>query len=436
MQTTLTFLFGTLVAAGVFLVSFLLRPKPRPYYFFAGAYFVLALSLLTNLLFATGKFVHIPHFFRVASPLQYLTAPLGFLFVLFTLHPYLRFRWYHCLHLLPFVLHTIGLMPFFMLNVQEKLLLIQEYSADNKSLQGPDGWGLTFGQQLLIKCTLAMAYQGVQWWLLVRFRRTATAAMRAQNKALLLWMQFDTALKTLLTLFILFTTVAGLSYAYAGRILQISAVAADLLLSAGFLIARPEILAGLRFVIADSGSKNSKGLASIVQDQLPEDMEVQEPELTTLAIHETGTGTSAADTVDASGGINGTMRSDMMRVEQYLLLEQPFLNASCDLGSLSRGVHLPARRVSSAINGLMGLSVPEYVNLKRLEYLEQQLASDPRWLTFKVDTLAAEAGFASRAAFYKAFKRLGSYATPAEMLERYRKSGVDILFPTTGDVSD
>jgi AraC-like DNA-binding protein len=155
-----------------------------------------------------------------------------------------------------------------------------------------------------------------------------------------------------------------------------------------------------------------------------------------LDVHETGTETSAIDPVAANGGNDRTMRSDMLRVEQYLLLEQPFLKASCDLGSLSRGVHLPARRVSAAINGIMGLSVPEYVNLKRLEYLEQKLASDPRWLTFKVDTLAAEAGFASRAAFYKAFKRLGTYATPAEMLERYRKSGVEVLFPTTGVVSD
>jgi|GEM_PF-7122727 hypothetical protein len=56
MQATLIFLYGTLVGAGVFLVSFLLRPKPRPYYFFAGAYFVLAFSLLTNLFFAAGKF--------------------------------------------------------------------------------------------------------------------------------------------------------------------------------------------------------------------------------------------------------------------------------------------------------------------------------------------------------------------------------------------
>jgi AraC-like DNA-binding protein len=138
----------------------------------------------------------------------------------------------------------------------------------------------------------------------------------------------------------------------------------------------------------------------------------------------------------ANGGVSSIMRSDMLRVEQYLLLEQPFLRASCDLGSLSRGVHLPARRVSAAINGLMGLSVPEYVNLKRLAYLEQKLASDPQWLAFKVDTLAAQAGFASRAAFYKAFKRLGTYATPAEMLERYRKSGVEILSPSTGFASD
>jgi len=324
-------------------------------------------------------------------------------------------------------------MPFFILDAQEKQIVIRQFSLDEKSIHGPDGWGLSFGQVLIIRCVLAFIYQGVQWWLLVRFGRTATAAMRAQNKALLLWMTFDTALKTLLTLFIFFTTLSSFNYAYAGRIMQNSAVAADLLLSAGFLIARPEILAGLRFALAYGGSIYKKSLAGIVDAEISENAEEPEPRASIAEVYETDApSTPNSKEVRVEDGI---MRKDMLRMEQYLLLEQPFLKAACDLGSLARGVHLPPRRVSAVINGIMKLSVPEYLNLKRLEYIEQKLASDPKWLAYKVDTMATEAGFASRAAFYKAFKRLGSYATPAEMQERYRRGGVEILFPAVDVVS-
>lgn len=72
---------------------------------------------------------------------------------------------------------------------------------------------------------------------------------------------------------------------------------------------------------------------------------------------------------------------------------------------------------------VLGTSFLEYINKVRFIYLEDQLMQKPKMLHFSVDAIAKTGGFSSRSEFYKAFKKMDGYESPAQMIEKI-KSGL------------
>ena len=63
-------------------------------------------------------------------------------------------------------------------------------------------------------------------------------------------------------------------------------------------------------------------------------------------------------------------------------------------------------RLSKAIKDHYGLSYSDYINGQRLNYIEEKIREDEVWKSYSIESMAFQAGFGSRAAFYLAFRKV------------------------------
>ena len=97
--------------------------------------------------------------------------------------------------------------------------------------------------------------------------------------------------------------------------------------------------------------------------------------------------------------------------------QKAHLAIDLSLNDFAARVEQPAYRISQAVKSLYGLSFPETVKQFRIEEA-QRLLTLPETEVLTMEAIAADAGFKSPSAFYKAFKK-HTGTTPAA----FRKSG-------------
>ena len=392
----------------IFTSAFLIRRKPLAYYFFISVYFIYVTSLFVNLSISNGLIARLPHLYRVVSPMQFLFGPLCYLFCRTTLRPYQKFQNKDLLHFIPFLVSTIGLIPIFMLSGAEKLELIYNKLIHPSPWYKPDTFGLAYVVVLRVKFVVFLGYLIFLWKMLYDFKKHASVELQNKNKILLVWLIFDTTLQSFLGLAI-FASAIWANYFENTTFVQMTLVCVEIIASAFFLIARPELMKGLLFenVIlspnpqyADyQGDKKKKDF-----DALPEDESLQ----------------SGRQFTDGKGMETVVKTETMTRIEQYIQLHQPFLDPEFSLSDLSKALLLHPRIVSSAIKSTLGMGFPEYVNKIRFVCLEKLLQKKAEVLNFSIDAIAKMVGFSSRSGFYKAFKKYSSFDSPNQMLDFYR----------------
>lgn len=145
--------FGFLTVLGL---SLLLRRMPFGFRLL-GAYFLGdGYALFTTYLIYSGLMAENPQFFKTGSPMMYLYGPFFYFFIVTVFNPRYRFRVFDLVHLLPFVLHTLELWPFWILSSAEKAVLFREFIS-----VGPiyANWGiLTFREHAILKSALIIGY--------------------------------------------------------------------------------------------------------------------------------------------------------------------------------------------------------------------------------------------------------------------------------------
>lgn len=104
----------------------------------------------------------------------------------------------------------------------------------------------------------------------------------------------------------------------------------------------------------------------------------------------------------------GSTNPTMDLILEYMEKEKPFTDCNLSLIDFSRKLNLPPKVISNEIFQISGMHFSSFVNSYRvIEVLK--LLSLPESRNYKIETLAMQAGFGSRAAFYSAFiKATGS----------------------------
>ncbi len=103
-------------------------------------------------------------------------------------------------------------------------------------------------------------------------------------------------------------------------------------------------------------------------------------------------------------------------LQELMERERPYLKPDLSLGELAKRMNLPLNYVSQVINQQAGCNFFDYVNSYRVRAAKEALL-DPTEAGANILTLAMDAGFNSKSAFYAAFKQ-NTGMTPTQ----FRKS--------------
>lgn len=111
-----------------------------------------------------------------------------------------------------------------------------------------------------------------------------------------------------------------------------------------------------------------------------------------------------------------TLNEDLLKLKKYMSDEKPFLNPALTIQDISKAMNVPVRELSVLINHQLGQHFYDFVNTYRIENAKEIL-KDPSKSKVTILEILYEVGFNSKSSFNTAFKK-HTGNTPTE----YRKT--------------
>jgi len=345
-------------------------------------------SVILFLILYSEYILLFPHVFKTGLPLNFLIAPLSYLYVRGVLYNEKKFQTRDLVHAIPFVIVFINYIPFYLLPVNEKLIVIQN------SL---NYWPATFKYQagflpenfsILFRLILAIIYLLLQWNLIFSYKKVHNeSSIQIQISNVLKWLKLFTITSTVIFFGIIgfMLTVFFLpSYYNDDLLMQIPSllVSVGFFVMAAYLLTHPDILSGLPFV------KYKEVPSGVVNDKnyrLPY--------------------------------INEDYKVEMEKIVHFFETEKPFLNKELNINQVSVALDIPSRELSFIINNHFGQRFNDFLNKHRIEYITKKINKE--YLSnFTIEAIASEAGFASKSTFNLAFKK-HHQCTPSEYFSKF-----------------
>lgn len=109
------------------------------------------------------------------------------------------------------------------------------------------------------------------------------------------------------------------------------------------------------------------------------------------------------------------------KLENYLQKHKRYADKNLSLASLARALGITPHRLSSLLNNSYRMNFMDFINSYRINSIREQMGRPGQMESFTIEAMAYEAGFASRSAFYNAFKKqVGT--SPMEYAARIQRS--------------
>jgi AraC-like DNA-binding protein len=345
-------------------------------------------SVILFLILYSEYILLFPHVFKTGLPLNFLIAPFSYLYVRAVLLNEKKFQKRDVIHLIPFFIVLINYIPFYLLPVNEKVIVIQD------SL---NYWPTTFKYQagflpenfsILFRLILAIIYLVLQWNLILSYKKVhKESSIQIQISNVLKWLKLFTITSTVIFFGIIgfMLTVFFLpSYYNDDLLMQIPSllVSVGFFVMAAYLLTHPEILSGLPFV------KYKEVPSDVINDKsymLPY--------------------------------INEDYKLEMERIVDFFKTEKPYLNKDLNINQVSVALAIPSRELSFIINNHFGQRFNDFLNKYRIEYITKKINKE--YLSnYTIEGIASEAGFASKSTFNLAFKKYHQ-CTPTEYFSKF-----------------
>ena len=348
-------------------------------------------TLQPNLII-TGLIAYVPHLFRTGTILGLLAAPLLYL-ITTTAISRRKLTWLDLLHLTPAILYVINFFPLFILGADEKLAIIKGQSPNSAIYSLSEGW--------LFSGTVISDFRILQviFYLVITVRRTLIHKHELDqwNDEQFNWRPVILQLLAFVTFYLLPFMIRMGKWFGDSQIdtLQLSFAAANMILVI-FFFSNPELMYGFRVLKPSSAAPTGSVPASqdsrvevVVESSLPEVLTDQASERAIRRI---------------------------ARITKHLSDTKSFLSPEFGLSTLEKELGISGKLISQTIREGTGQNFSAFVNDLRISHVLEQLQSDPRWKSFTVETLAAQAGYRSPTSFYNNFKEKTG-KTPREFIE-------------------
>jgi len=341
---------------------------------------ILALSLiiLGTSLGATGMYKAAPHLIRIGAPFVLLLGPVMLFYITaLRIGKVPSIQW---LHLLPFLIYLIWLLPFYFSSAEEKIAWVEV----SLTLTRTDAW------INLLKVIHVFGYISWMYFLLGLHRKEIGNFAPDLKETDLGWIRRLTGtllLILLLSVIIFSISAAGfLETALANYILGF--VIAVMIYLLGYqALTKPQVFGDRDYPAwqADTSWQLFWGKLRFDKETEPdEDHIAQELQL-------------------------------LKQLQNFMEKEQPHRDSNLSLAALSSKTNIPQYLLSRIINGHLGQNFFDFVNEYRVREVTDRL-TDPDHSHYTILALAMDAGFNSKSSFNTAFRK-STGTTPSE----YRK---------------
>jgi AraC-like DNA-binding protein len=291
-----------------------------------------------------------------------------------------RFKKWDFLFFVPAVLYTAQFIPFYLLPLEEKSVIVEKALA-NKSfgVREPEGM-LPAGIGYILRMGYSLGIIIATYMLLIRWKKSHKKELLNihQNNEIFRWLVY-LALVLSSTFFIL---IIGYVFQVSHYLEQYSVATLTVTLTiffiCAYLLVKPNILYGLKGWLPLPAASNAGDISAAVSDPIVKRQSISQEQ-----------------------GINFKII-----IEEHFKRNQPFLKQRYTIKDLSREVEIPSYLLSAFINQEYGKNFSEYVNQNRIEFLTAFARENPdALLRYTLEVLGQMGGFKSRAAFIAAVKR-------------------------------
>lgn len=100
------------------------------------------------------------------------------------------------------------------------------------------------------------------------------------------------------------------------------------------------------------------------------------------------------------------------KIEQYMDIEKPYLNADISLPELSERMNIPSHHLSRVINEKLNMNFFDFINQYRVEEVKSRI-QDQQYVHLSILGIAFDSGFNTKSAFNRVFKKMTGM-TPSE----------------------
>ena len=353
----------------------------------AFALFTLTYSNFIVYLWEAEKIISVPHFFRSAQGLLYLTAPAFYFYIALVLRKRDRLYWSDIIHLIPITLFLIDYFPFFLFTADEKRAIIKTLIEQNRILSYDQGWLFLENLHVAARAVIALGYGLGQLTMIIQLRQSPGSPNG--ERSLFSWL-------FCLTLFEIIFSVSGfvvsLFYPQAVQMLTSETVTIILLVTGLLLIFKPGVLYGMRYPeIAFGKNAHPRTVAQHLSEEL-----IAELDLKFKAFIREETYLHHDITIKEV--------ADKLKTQPYIL--SAFFT----------------RTYQMHFNGL--------INKYRIDYIKKGLA-DNKWSTLTLEAIGEKAGFNNRTTFFNAFKKFTGM-TPTQFIRKVDDDkNSDLALPDT-----
>ena len=323
----------------------------------------IAIEVSATVLSNTGYFRIYPHLSRINHPIDFLGAPLLFLYIKSLTSKTFNFGKEQLLHFIPAVLCALFLMPFYFQSANNKL----------SSLPSVDWYyarsALVIGQFLLYLIMIVL--------MILRYSKSVRRSSTPYEKVVLFQVRFLVASFLTLWLFAILRYAIDLYYpAYMTQTVLILPLGATLMV----------------YALAYLSLRKSEVLVGVEEPQ--RERKYQKSTLTPERAEKY-----------------------LKKLDHAIQVEKVYMDGDLTLQKLAGRLAIPAQHLSQAVNEHLNQNILDFINTHRVKEAKRRLV-DPAKKHLSILAIAEEVGFNSKSSFNAVFKKLTGM-TPSE----FRKNG-------------
>jgi AraC-like DNA-binding protein len=328
------------------------------------------------LILDNGQIINYPYLYKTAAPINFIIFPIGYLYVRSILYNEKRFTIKDIWHFIPFFLMVINYAPFYILTFAEKRKLVVDVT-NNLDLAYQYQTGLISENIIyFFRIFQTGIYLFFQFQLVYRFKKNyKVAEIQKHVSDVLKWLRIfnwaNTASYLALVAIAILVLIYNSLFTYFSFINYLPSFLYSLsfFVLSTYILTHQNILTGFPFV------QYKESTPSILDNEVNKIPFIKE---------------------DYSVQIE--------QIDSYFKSSKPYLNNNLTIGHISVALNIPIRELSYIINNYYKQRFSDLINSYRLKYIIEKF-NESYLDNFTIESMAMEAGFNSKSAFYKSFHK-------------------------------